>query len=211
MIQIGPSGPVRKADEAEWARARQKFAFYHHLRLPGFLEPSFLSQIQDQLRTACFVEKRHGDIATELTCFDSPAGDALLFLFNDPRLIQWIMDITAIAKVGCFIGRLYRMTPQSHHDTWHSDVGAFRLLAMSVNVCEEPHRGGDLLLRGANRPESEQRIQNLVPGDAVIFRVDPALEHRITNVEPGPPKTAWAGWFCSEPTFMDVLSGKVRL
>lgn len=211
MIQIGPAGPVSSADDAERARARQHFRDNHHLRLRGFLEPSFLRRIQDQLRTARFIEKRHGDIATELTCFDSPAGDALLFLLNDPRLIQWITDITAIAPIGCFIGRIYRMTPASHHDSWHSDVGAFRLLAMSVNVCEERHGGGALLLRQANRPDTEQKIENLVPGDALLFRVDPALEHRITDVEPGPPKTAWAGWFRSQPTFMEVLSGKVRL
>ena len=36
-------------------------------------------------------------------------------------------------------------------------------------------------------------------GDAILFRLAPHLQHRLTNVEPGPPKTACAGWFCAGP------------
>lgn len=211
MIQVGRAGAARTVGGAAWDEARRRFQEQHHVRLRGFLEPALLREVQEALRGARFVAKSHGEIAEELACFDSPAGDALLFLLNDPRLFQWVSELTGKGPIGCFVGRLYRMVPGSHHALWHSDVGSERLAALTVNVGDALHRGGELVLREAGRAETEQRIDNPAPGDAVLFRVDPALEHQVTDVEPGPPKTAWAGWFRSGPAFMDVLSGKVKL
>lgn len=42
-------------------------------------------------------------------------------------------------------------------------------------------------------------VANTGYGDAVIFEISEDLEHRVTEVEPGPDKTAFAGWFVRSP------------
>lgn len=209
MIRVGESGAILAASPADVASAQAEFQSRHHLRLPGFLDAALLHKLHSKIRASTFVEKTHGDIGRELVSWDSPAAATLLFLLNDPRLFGLIRELTGTGPIGCFLGRVYRMTSSdAHHEMWHSDVGKDRLLALSVNLSEEPYRGGTLVLREQGRPDTEQPIENTVPGDAVLFRVDPALEHNITDVLPGPPKTAWAGWFCAHPTFRDVLAGR---
>lgn len=209
MIRVGETTTVRAAGDPEVALLQARFHERHAVKIPGFLEPAFLEKLQSQLRTATFTPKSHEGIGHELVCWDSPAADALLFVLNDPRLFRLVTELTGIGPIGCFIGRIYRMTPTAaHHESWHSDVGDHRLVALSINLAEEPYRGGATILREQGRPETEQFLENTTPGDALLFRIDPALEHNITDVEPGPPKTAWAGWFRSQPSFLDVLTGK---
>lgn len=209
MIRVGETATLRTGDDAEAALLRAHFRDHHAVKLPGFLDPALLSAVQSHLRTAVFVPKSHEGIGHELVCWDSPAADVLLFVLNDPRLFALITDLTGVQPIGCFVGRVYRMTAgSSHHDHWHSDVGDHRLLALSVNVGEAPHVGGTTLLREQGRPGTRRSLDNTTPGDALLFRIDPSLEHAITDVAPGPPKTAFAGWFRSEPSFLDVLAGK---
>jgi hypothetical protein len=209
MIRVGETGTIRTAADAEVALLRARFRERHAVKIPGFLEPTFLSRIQSRIHTATFVPRSHEGIGHDLVCLDSPAADALLFVLNDPRLCHMITELTGIGPIGCFIGRLYRMTAATaHHASWHSDVADHRLVALSINIGEEPYRGGTTILREQGRPDTEQPLENTTPGDALLFRIDPTLEHHVTDVEPGPPKTAWAGWFRSEPSFLDVLTGK---
>ena len=67
-------------------------------------------------------------------------------------------------------------------------------IALSLGACGKQERAGT-----ANTDRT-------AGGDVAT-----ADSHRVTDVEPGPSKTAWAGWFCTEPSFMDVISGKVKL
>ena len=66
----------------------------------------------------------------------------------------------------------------------------------------------NMIVRDEARPDTEIALPNTGPGDAVMFRLVKGSEHWISDVEPGPPKTAWAGWFRSEPTFLEMLSKK---
>lgn len=210
MMQITASGPVDDGQD-DTSALREHYLANDYVRLPGFCHPDFLREIQAELRTAPFIPKVHRGIGEELVCWESKNGDRLTFVMNDPKLFAWIDRITACGQIGCFLGRIYRMAAnQAHHDSWHSDVGGHRLVALSLNLSEEPYHGGTLILREGGRPETERRLVNIVPGDAVMFRLHPDLEHWITDVETGPPKTAWAGWFRSEPSFLEVISGKKK-
>jgi hypothetical protein len=212
MLRVGEAGAARTADGAEIALQKARFRDRHAVKIAGFLEPSFLAKVQSWLRAATFAPKSHEGIGSELVCWNSPAADALLFVVNDPAVFKLITEVTGVGPIGCFLGRIYRMTAESaHHEFWHSDVGDHRLLALSVNLGEEPYRGGVTVLREQGKPATEQVLENTTPGDALLFRIDEALEHTLTDVEPGPPKTAWAGWFRSQPSFRDVLAGKAKL
>ena len=49
------------------------------------------------------------------------------------------------------------------------------------------------------------RASNPVAGDAVIFRLSPELQHRVTPVTGETPRTAFAGWYQTAPDIQDVL------
>jgi hypothetical protein len=40
-----------------------------------------------------------------------------------------------------------------------------------------------------------RELPNTEPGDAIFFRIAPALQHVVSAVEGMVPKTAYAGWF----------------
>jgi hypothetical protein len=39
------------------------------------------------------------------------------------------------------------------------------------------------------------RHHHASPGEALVFEVSPALEHRVTPLTAGGPRTIFAGWF----------------
>jgi len=123
----------------------------------------------------------------------------LAFLVNDPDLFELVREISACDRIGSFRGRLYRMLPQSdHRDSWHGDLIEGRMVAMNINLGTVPYSGGVLEIREHRSKRVVQRVANTRPGDAVIFRIDPSLEHRVTTVEGAVPKTAYVGFFCSD-------------
>src|SRR5439155_3809598 len=82
-----------------------------------------------------------------------------------------------------------------HHDSWHDDVGNNRKIGMSLNLGSRSYSGGIFQLREKNDDRLLCALPNVVQGDAILFRISPDLEHRITPMEGTEPKTAFAGWF----------------
>src|SRR5207253_326319 len=111
---------------------------------------------------------------------------------------------------GCFEGRVYRLSPGTgHYDSWHNDVGEDRLVAMSINLGRTPFQGGLLQIRRADSPALVREVANPTPGDAVIFRIDPAYCHRVGPVTGSVARTACAGWFRARPDFQTLLAEKL--
>jgi hypothetical protein len=49
-----------------------------------------------------------------------------------------------------------------------------------------------------------EEVPNPGLGDAIVFRVAEHLQHRLTPVVGKAPRTAVAGWFCSQPKYISV-------
>ena len=123
-----------------------------------------------------------------------------------PSVDNLVAQLTGCAAIGCYEGRVYRMLPGTgHYDSWHSDVGQDRLVAMSVNLGREPFDGGVLQIRRADSPDILAEVENRVVGDAVIFRVDPAYRHRVGPLRGSGSRTAYAGWFRAQPDYRVLL------
>jgi hypothetical protein len=125
----------------------------------------------------------------------------LLLLTNEPRFLDFVKTMTQSPEIQSFSGSVGRRLPAAgHDDAWHSDAVDGRLAAMSVNLSREPYEGGVLQIR----EEPEGRIvyerANTGPGDAVLFKIDRGLKHRVTPPEGHAPRTAYAGWFLKEPS-----------
>jgi len=100
-----------------------------------------------------------------------------------------------------------------NHESWHGDDDADaalnnRMVTLSVNLSSGTYDGGVLELRRRGSDRLLHRVANTGPGDAILFRIDDALEHRVTDVAGAVPKMAWAGWFQRQPRL--DLGGLVR-
>jgi hypothetical protein len=79
------------------------------------------------------------------------------------------------------------------------------MVALSINLGKEPYLGGVLELRQKKSGRIVQQVSNTGFGDAILFQLDDSLEHRRTAVLGKTAKTAFAGWFRSEPGFLELI------
>jgi len=188
------------------SRARDEFVRLHSVKLEGLIAGDVLRDVQDELERGDFADRVHAGIGTELCLRPGTAFGMLMLMANDPRLLALVEALTGCGSIGCFEGRVYRFVPGSgHHDSWHSDIGNNRLVALSVNLGRERYEGGTFQLRSAASREILRELPNLTPGDGIMFRIHPGLRHRVTDVIGPVPKTAFAGWFRGAPSFGEIL------
>ncbi len=211
MIRIGRSSVVCSDRAKDHAALAAEFNHQHYLRLSELLDPGLLHSIQLEIDRGEFYKRVHKGIGNDL-CLKgggSTAFGALLFLMNDEELFQIIQDITKCARIGCFDGRVYRVTPgQGHRDSWHDDQIEQRLVGLTLNLSKEVYDGGILQIRDRNSGKILSEVANVGIGDAVVFRLSSRLEHRITEVKGKASKTAFAGWFRAKPDFLTLLKGE---
>ena len=206
MVRITRSGTLRVGSPAELAEAGARFARDGYLKLLGFVDPPLLALLLDAADGAEFRERTHHGIGVELCAAPGLLSGTLELACNDPALFSAIDALTGCGSIGCFEGRVYRLAPSTgHYDSWHSDVGQDRLVAMSVNLGREPFEGGLLQIRKADSDAILSEVANPVTGDAVIFRIHADYRHRVGTVTGRQPRTAWAGWFRAQPDFAALL------
>jgi hypothetical protein len=206
MIQVTRRGTELSSSTEALDDLRDQFERRHYFVLPGLLETELLDLIQTQIDRGEFRERVHERIDSnkELCLTESTAFGALLFLMNDEKLFQLIQDITGCDRIDCFEGRVYRVNARDgHHDSWHNDIGEGRLVGMSLNLSPETYSGGVLQIRNRESGTVVSEAANTGNGDAVVFRLSRELQHRITEVEGSASKTAFAGWFRSQPNASD--------
>jgi hypothetical protein len=210
-IQITRSGAITSLSPDDLARLRDDFNSRNCVLLPRLLEAGLLQRLQRELHCSDYYERTHGGIGVEL-CLEPGKTTAMLeFMANDPRLFQLIQAITGCSRIGCFEGRVYRMLPGGdHYDSWHSDVGEGRMIAMSVNLSTGVYEGGVLQISPVHSDQIIHEVANVGQGDAVIFRIAPHLMHRVTELKGRAAKTAYAGWFRSEPDYQSLLDVRLR-
>jgi 2OG-Fe(II) oxygenase superfamily len=206
MIQLTRSGTVVSASASEVENLRAEFGRQHCIQFSGLLEAGLVDFIQSEVDHAEFYPKIHKSIGVELSTAHHVLLPLLHILINDQKLFEIVHQITGCGRIGCFTGRIYRMMPRSdHYDSWHNDMVEDRVVAMSINLSSEIYSGGILQIRDKYSQRIVHEVANLGFGDGIIFRLARSLEHRLTNVKGAVPKTAFAGWFKSQPDFLSVL------
>lgn len=194
VLQLTRHGPVWRDTHAV-SRLRDAFSECQAAVLPALIEPALLARIHADIARATFREAAHGAIATELQMEANACLGLLQFLVNDPQLYRLIEDISGCRPLRMFLGRVYRRLPGRHFDSWHGDLKEARQVGMSVNLSTDRYDGGVFELRESDTERPLASIANTGLGDAHVFRIAPALEHRVTGVLGVHPKTAFAGWF----------------
>jgi hypothetical protein len=191
---------VRIAPDSELTELAEQFDRRHAIVLPGLFGPGLLAEVQAALQSAPFAARDYDGLAGELALEESvPLVARLLFVMNDPGLFRAIEAITGIESLVRFDGRIYRRVARpDHYDNWHTDIHDNRRVTMSVNLSESPYEGGVLHLRRRGTERTLVELHNTGPGDAILFRIAPEYEHRVTAINSG-VKTALAGWFGDAP------------
>jgi hypothetical protein len=193
------------------AALKTDFERQHYACLPHFIEPPLLRAIAERAEAERFVPRTHDGIGTELYLAQSPLASAMQLMFNDLRLLNVMDQITGCGPLRCFDGRVYRMlAADGHYDSWHSDAGNDRRVALSVNLSPEPYEDGLLEIRHVSSPSADFVVPRMPFGGAVIFRISPNLRHRVTPVSGARPRTAYAGWFCSSPDFQNLYFSEAK-
>jgi hypothetical protein len=206
VLQLTRSGPALSWTEADLRRMRIQFDERHCIRLPSLIDSGEFAYVQRQFERAAFADKRHGNIGVEVCLQENPALNLLNFLTNDVRFFQLVERLTGCGPIGTFVGRVYRMIPGSgHYDSWHSDCVEHRMIGMSINLSDDVYSGGVFQLRYKESAAILIEAPNTGAGDAILFRIAADIVHRVTAVEGTVSKTAFAGWFVSEPKFLDLL------
>lgn len=210
LVQLTRAGLVCRGSDAELGALRLDFDRQHWVRLPRFFSLDLLAFIQARIDQASFDEFDHarsGNVrARELVMMDDVSWSYLEFLVNDPGLFRIVQAVAGCGPIGCFTGRVYRMLPgPEHYDSWHGDLVEQRVIALTVNLSADAYAGGVLQFRRWASDEILSEVANTGPGDAILFRLSEDLAHRVSGVTGATSKTAWAGWFRSEPDFLSWL------
>jgi hypothetical protein len=201
LVQIRGRRVFVSRDEARIARAREALERDWVVRLPALLDGPTLEGARAALRDGRWKAFDHSGIALEACLVSDRTIDALEFQLNEPALLRLIERVADAPRIGRFSGRIYRVEPDAgHFDSWHSDTKDHRRVALTLNLSEGVYTGSSLEMREKDA-EVVRTFSNLVPGDGMLFRIAPTLEHRLTPLEGTVPKTALAGWFREQPDF----------
>jgi SAM-dependent methyltransferase len=175
---------------------RGAFERQHCVRLPGFLAGPLLERIQGYVSEGEFSTEALLGGRSEVTMEDGKAPQLLMLLMNDPRLFELVRAITGCAQIASCDASLYRVMPgREHADRWHGEIFGHRMIVISVDLSERPYSGGVLEIRDRHSHQVLHRAVDTEPGDAMLIRSAPSVQHRVTPVEGDSPRTVYAGWF----------------
>jgi hypothetical protein len=207
-IQITRRGIRAGANQI--SRTRAEFTERRCALLPEFLEPALLRYLMGHVAAAQLVVKSETDEEsgefgqTLFMPLNEPAWFVLHLLLNRPPLFQLIAELTGCRRPENFFGRIHCSLPGAGHQIdWHNDLGDHRLIGLWLNLSVGPWAGGLFQLREKDSPrpifEVGGEAGQTRPGDALIFRIAPELEHRSTPVDAGSARTVGVGWFREQP------------
>jgi len=180
---------------AQLESARTEFEDHHCVRLPGFLDEPVLDRIRSYVDEGEFSIRRYRGMPIEPRMDAGKAAGLLLLLINDPALFDLVRAITRCRRIGRFDGAIRRMIPgREHEEPWHGEIFGHGLVGMSIDLSAGPYSGGVVQMRDRYSYEVYTEVDT-EPGDAVLVRLAPFLQRRVTAVEGGDPRTSYSGRF----------------
>jgi hypothetical protein len=204
VIQIKQSGKVLTNGIDQ---LRSEFARKSCVRLPQLIEPSLFKHLMRKVTAARLVTKfEHDEDEAFGKILFAPSSEPALFVFhlllNNRDLFQVVQKITGCLPIGNFVGRIHSsICGADHHIGWHGDNADNRILGLTIDLSNSAYEGGVFELRRKDSPEIICSIPRQLPGDAFVFLISPQLQHRLTLIESGGPRTVGVGWFRSQPPF----------
>jgi hypothetical protein len=194
--QLTFQGPKLQAGPDSVEALSREFQDHRCVTVPQLLSPALVSWLHQQLASAAFVARSHAGMeSTELCLEDCTCLGLLAFLVNDPLMLRFVEQVSGQPALTRFMGRVYSRVPGVHGDAWHDDIRPDRLVGMSINLSAGVYGGGVFEIRETATQRPLGAIANTGFGDAILFAIDEALQHRVSPLSGTIAKTAYAGWF----------------
>lgn len=183
-------------DAAQTDRARALFAAHHALLIPEAFDPALLANVMTLGRVASFETERVGTIGWRTIEAADRVGRVLRFVLERAAFLRWAETVTGCGGLTNVSGVLAEMSPGTDHVLgWHDDCNdPTRRLALIVHLSDTPFDGGRFELADKSDKRPIAAAGYLPPGSILLFRVDPALCHRVTAVEGQQVRRVFAGW-----------------
>lgn len=171
----------------------QKRAVY----FPNILDPELGARLRQMSAEAPFLQESVDRIGVREVERQDRVGAALWLSLSRPRLLSWLSDVAGCGELRTATGALTRMSAGAGHSLgWHDDLAEKeRRLAVVVNLSTERYEGGVFELREKASGTVLYRHVHEEFGSALMFHVARDLEHRVSPVTSGGPRTVFAGWF----------------
>lgn len=203
MVRLTRRGACITASSADIARARACFERVHALPLPRLLDADLLAFVQRQIELDGFRIRVHDMLPSrpvDLLLNPSIASALLLLVSNNAPFLDFVRRVTGRDEIQSFSGTVNRRIPGAGHKcAWHADLVDGRVAALTINLSSEPYEGGVLQIR--EEPDGPIVYEQAVtgPGDAILFKLDRRIKHRVTEPLGHAARTVFAGWFRIEP------------
>lgn len=193
-VRVGAVATTVDAGQLDHARAQ--FAARHALQLDDAFDPGLLASLMNLCRTTKFETEQVGTIGWRTVEATDQVGRALRFILGRDAFLRWVEAVSGCGGLTNVSGVLAEMLPGSDHVLgWHDDCNdPARRLALIVHLSDAPFAGGRFELGRKDGEGPTSTAGYLAPGSMLLFRVDPALRHRVTAVEGGRGRRVFAGW-----------------
>ena len=133
---------------------------------------------------------------TELRLEEGKALQLLFLILNDPHLFGLVRMITGCRRIGRVDGGVDRVIRDPGRDEpWHGEIFGHDVVEMSIDLSTRPYSGGMLETRDRDSRKVLYGQLDTEPGDAVLVRLAPFVQHRVTAVGSDSPRTAYVGRF----------------
>lgn len=188
---------TRRGSADDEAALAARFASSRAINLPGLLAPELLQQLSGLLQAADFAPETVGKFGRRTVAKPDRTAAVIRFVLGRATLYRWLEQLTGCRALGGVTGDVVQMR-QSEDEwlTWHNDLNdTDRVLGVTVNLGEAAYRGGDFEMRRKGEAALCCRHHHSEPGEALVFEVSSAVQHRVTPVIEGGPRTIFAGWF----------------
>lgn len=109
--------------------------------------------------------------------------------------MDFMREISGATTLRMFRGNAYRLEPETGQFIgWHTDSDGQKQVGISINISPLPYQGGDFVLHDIET-DTITKVENKIPGNAVIFRIGKRFRHQVLPVTGSQPKYAFSGWF----------------
>lgn len=195
MLNIAMTATHLQDNPAELARLDQQFKTAHAITLENVLEPGLLAKLQSMLVSTAFFPRTLPEIGVQEVGDQDRASSILNLVLGRPGLYRWLEQLTGCGPIGGVEGSVMRLSQGQFLD-WHDDMNdPRRALAVTICLADLPYEGGHFQLRRKKSSELSFNHLHTQSGTAVIFEINPTLEHRVTEIQSVQPRTVYAGWF----------------
>jgi hypothetical protein len=201
LVRLTANDALIDSDDERDAALAAQFAQRHVLELPELIQPDVMAILAPAIRAARFVPGWEDGVGGRLRERPTRVGNLLCLLLRGQKLRDWLARITGISPLVAVNGAVARFECEGGQSLdWHNDLDkSGRVLAVTINIGEAPYDGGLFEMRRCDTGEILFRHNHHRPGSALVFRVSKALEHRVTPVSAGGPRTVFSGWYLRKP------------